>query len=81
MVENEAKVAQALKEGLESEHYEVAVARTGEDGFFHADAEVFDLIVLDVMLPGRDGIESLSTLRRRGMQSPILILTAKDAFD
>ena len=39
MVENEAKVAQALKEGLESEHYEVAVARTGEDGFFHADAE------------------------------------------
>jgi DNA-binding response OmpR family regulator len=41
---------------------------------------VFDLIVLDVMLPGRDGIESLSTLRRRGMQSPILILTAKDAF-
>jgi len=60
---------------------EVAVARTGEDGFFHADAEVFDLIVLDVMLPGRDGIESLSTLRKRGMQSPILILTAKDAFD
>jgi len=80
VVENEAKVAQALKEGPESEHSEVAVARTGEDGFFHADAEVFDLIVLDVMLPGRDGIESLSTLRRRGMQSPILILTAKDAF-
>ena len=81
MVENEAKVAQALKEGLESEHYEIAVARTGEDGFSHANAEVFDLIVLDVMLPGRDGIESLSTLRKRGMQSPILILTAKDAFD
>ncbi len=80
MVEDEAKVAQALKEGLESEHYEVAVARTGEDDFSRANAEVLDLIVLDVMLPGRDGIESLSTLRKRGMQLPILILTAKDAF-
>jgi CheY-like chemotaxis protein len=81
VVEEEAKVAHALKEGLEGEHYEVIVATTGEDGFFRANAEVFDLIVLDVMLPGRDGIEILATLRKRGMQTPVLILTAKDAVE
>lgn len=81
VVEDEAKVAHALQEGLEGEHYDVVVARTGEDGFFRANAEVFDLIVLDLMLPGRDGIEVLTTLRRRGMQTPVLILTAKDAVE
>jgi DNA-binding response OmpR family regulator len=81
VIEDEDKVAQALKEGLEGEHYEVVVAKTGEDGFFRASAEVFDLIVLDLMLPGRDGIEILSTLRKRGVQVPVLILTAKDAIE
>lgn len=81
VIEDEAKIARALREGLEGEHYEVAVARTGEEGFFRANAEVFDLIVLDLMLPGRDGIEVLTTLRRRGMQTPVLILTAKDAVE
>ncbi len=81
VIEDETKVARALREGLEGEHYEVAVARTGEEGFFRANAEVFDLIVLDLMLPGRDGIEVLTTLRRRGMQTPVLILTAKDAVE
>jgi two-component system copper resistance phosphate regulon response regulator CusR len=81
VIEDEAKVAQALKEGLESEHYEVVVAKTGEDGFFRANAEVFDLLVLDLMLPGRDGIEVLTTLRKRGTQTPVLILTAKDAIE
>ncbi|MEW6298160.1 MAG: response regulator, partial [Thermodesulfobacteriota bacterium] len=57
VIEDEAKIARALQEGLEGERYEVVVARTGEDGFFRASAEVFDLIVLDLMLPGRDGIE------------------------
>ena len=81
VVEDEAKVARALQEGLEGENYEVIVARTGEDGFFHASAEIFDLIVLDLMLPRRDGIEVLTTLRRRGVQTPVLILTAKDAIE
>jgi DNA-binding response OmpR family regulator len=81
VVEDEIKVARALKEGLEGEHYEVVVAATGEDGFFHASAEIFDLIVLDLMLPGRDGIEVLTTLRKRGLQIPVLILTAKDAVE
>src|SRR5581483_781965 len=81
VVEDEVKVARALKEGLEGDHYEVVVAHTGEEGFFRANAEVFDLIVLDVMLPGRDGIEVLRTLRKRCMQTPVLILTAKDAVE
>jgi DNA-binding response OmpR family regulator len=81
IVEDEAKVARALKEGLEAEHYEVVVARTGEEGFFRANSEIFDLLVLDLMLPGRDGIEVLTTLRKRGVQTPVLILTAKDAVE
>jgi DNA-binding response OmpR family regulator len=81
VVEDEAKVARALKEGLESEHYQVVVARTGEDGFFLASAETFDLVVLDLMLPGRPGLEVLDAFRRRGGQTPVLILTAKDAVD
>ena len=51
VVEDEAKVAAALKEGLEADHYEVVVSATGEDGFFRVNAETFDLIVLDLMLP------------------------------
>ena len=81
VVEDETKVAQALREGLEGEHYDVVVAGSGEDGFFRANAEVFDLVVLDLMLPGRDGIEILGTLRRRGLQTPVLILTARDAVE
>ncbi len=81
VIEDEAKVAQALKQGLEAEHYEVTVARDGNDGFFHASAEVYDLIVLDVMLPGRDGFEVLATLRKRGIQTPVLMLTARDGVE
>jgi two-component system, OmpR family, copper resistance phosphate regulon response regulator CusR len=81
VVEDEAKVARALQEGLAAEHYDVVVAQTGEDGFFYANAEIFDVVVLDLMLPGRDGIAVLTTLRKRGLQTPVLILTAKDAVD
>ena len=81
VVEDEPKVAKALQEGLEAENYEVTLAQTGEDGFFLASSQAFDLIVLDWMLPGRDGLEVLSTLRKRGMQTPVLVLTAKDAIE
>ena len=81
VVEDEAKVARALREGLEGEHYDVVVARTGEDGFFRVNAETFDLVVLDLMLPGRDGVEILQTLRQRGLHTPVLIHTAKDAVE
>jgi DNA-binding response OmpR family regulator len=81
VVEDEIKVAKALKDGLEAEHYEVALARSGEEGFFLINAQTFDLVVLDLMLPGRDGLEVLTTLRKRGFQTPVLILTAKDTVE
>ena len=81
VVEDEPKVAGALREGLEQEGYEITLARTGEEGFFHASSHGFDLIVLDIMLPGRDGIEILQTLRRQGARTPVLLLTAKDAIE
>ena len=81
VVEDEPKVARALQEGLQAEHYEVTLARTGEEGFFLANAETFDLVLLDVMLPGRSGLEVLATLRKRGLQTPVLLLTARDAVE
>jgi two-component system copper resistance phosphate regulon response regulator CusR len=81
VVEDEEKVARALQEGLEAEHYHVVLARTGEDGFFRASAEAFDVVVLDLMLPGRDGLQILATMRQRGLQTPVLVLTARDAVE
>lgn len=81
IVEDEARLAQALKQGLEAEHYEVKVAATGEEGFFLVSTEVFDLMLLDLMLPGRDGFEALAALRGRGLQTPVLILSARDSLE
>jgi DNA-binding response OmpR family regulator len=78
VVEDERKLAQVLAAALQAEHYDVVVAPTGEDGFFRANAEVFDLVVLDLMLPGRSGLEILQTLRQRHIHAPVLILTARD---
>jgi two-component system copper resistance phosphate regulon response regulator CusR len=81
VVEDERKLAHILATALQAEHYDVVVAPTGEDGFFRANAEVFDLVVLDLMLPGRNGLEILETLRRRHIDTPVLILTARDGVD
>jgi len=81
VIEDEPKVARALKAGLERAGYEIAGSATGEEGFFLASAQAFDLILLDLMLPGRDGIEVLETLRGRGVKTPVLILTARDAVE
>lgn len=81
VIEDEPKVGQALREGLQAEGYEVVLAETGEDGFFLASNRVFDLIVLDVMLPGRDGLEVLAALRKQSISTPVLLLTAKDAVE
>ena len=81
VIEDEKKVASALKEGLEGEHYEVVLAETGEEGFFLANAQCFDLVLLDLMLPGKDGLEILETLRKRDLQTPVLILTARDTVN
>ena len=81
VVEDERKLAQILTSALQAEHYEVVVAPTGEDGFFRANAEIFDLVVLDLMLPGRSGLEILQALRQRRIETPVLILTARDGVD
>ena len=81
VVEDEKKVAEALKEGLEAEHYEVVVAHDGEEGFYLLSSQTFDLVLLDLMLPGRDGLAVLNTLRSGGVQTPVFILTAKDAVE
>jgi two-component system, OmpR family, copper resistance phosphate regulon response regulator CusR len=70
VVEGEKKVAKALRDGLEAHHYDVDVAATGEDGFFLVGQETYDLVLLDLMLPKRDGLEVLTALRRRGLQTP-----------
>lgn len=81
IVEDEPKLAGAVRDGLEAEQYTVRLAATGEDGFSLATTEPFDLIVLDVMLPGRDGIQVLAALRARQVTTPVLLLTARDTVE
>ncbi len=81
VIEDEPKVGHALQEGLQAEGYEVVLAETGEDGFFLASNRAFDLIVLDVMLPGRNGLEILAALRKQNSAAQVLILTARDAIE
>jgi DNA-binding response OmpR family regulator len=81
VVEDETKVARALRDGLVAEGYEVSIAHTGEDGFFLISSESFDLVVLDLLLPGRSGLEILAALRKSGSRMPVLILTTKDAIE
>jgi DNA-binding response OmpR family regulator len=81
VVEDERKIAAVLAAALAGDHYDVVIAGNGEDGFFRASAEVFDLVVLDIMLPGRSGLEILRALRQRQIHTPVLILTARDGVD
>jgi DNA-binding response OmpR family regulator len=81
LVEDERTIAHALREGLEIDSYSVEVAHTGEDGFYCLNSGHFDLVILDVMLPGRTGIEILSTARKQGIRTPVLLLTAMDAIE
>jgi len=81
VVEDEPKVANALREGLEGEGYEAVVEHTGEGAFFRVSTEKYDVILLDLMLPGRDGLQVLATLRGRGIETPVLVLTARDTLE
>lgn len=78
VVEDEAKVASFIRRGLEAEGYSVAVAADGRVGLTRAFEGVFDLVILDVMLPERDGLHVLRDLRERNMSVPVLMLTARD---
>ncbi len=81
VVEDEQKMAQALREGLEADGYSVRAAYTGEEGAYLIQAQPFDLVILDVMLPGHDGFEILATLRKRGTRTPVMLLTSRDAVE
>jgi DNA-binding response OmpR family regulator len=81
VVEDERKLAQVLRSALESEHFHVVVSASGDDGFLRINAEAFDLVVLDLMLPGRSGLDILQSLRQRYIETPVLILTARDGID
>jgi two-component system copper resistance phosphate regulon response regulator CusR len=81
VVEDEVKLARALKEGLESDGYTVEMTHTGENGFYLLRSQSFELGILDVMLPGRSGLEVLTALRQKGVTIPVLLLTARDGVE
>jgi DNA-binding response OmpR family regulator len=81
VVEDEHRIAQTIKKGLEQERYAVDVAYTGPDGFDLASSETYDLIILDLMLPGIDGLTICANLRKKGNHVPVLILTAKGQIE
>ena len=81
VVEDELKMAALLRRGLAEEGYAADVARTGEDAIWMAQATPYDAIVLDLMLPGRNGLEVCKALRENGVWSPILMLTARDGVE
>jgi DNA-binding response OmpR family regulator len=81
VVEDEGGIASALRQGLSEQGYAVDVARDGEQGRDHALAATYDVILLDILLPKLDGLSLLRDLRKRGMTTPILLLTARDAID
>ncbi len=81
LVEDERKLAEAVAEGLQSEGYAVMLSPSGEDALARTRVHSFDLLLLDVMLPERSGLEVLSDLRRRGFKAPVLILTSRDSIE
>jgi two-component system OmpR family response regulator len=81
VVEDEPKMAGLLKRGLDEEGHPADVAPSGEDALWMARSEAYDAIVLDVMLPGLDGFATCRELRSRGVWTPVLFLTARDAVE
>ncbi len=81
IIEDEKKTAAYLQKGLSENAFNVDVAEQGEDGLHMATAHQYDLIILDVMLPERDGWSVMEELRKRGQQTPVLFLTARDSVN
>lgn len=81
VVEDEHKIANSIKKGLEQENYAVDVTYDGESGYDIASSEDYDVILLDIMLPGMDGLTICKKLREDNNHTPILILTAKGEID
>jgi len=81
LVEDDARIARFVAKGLREQTYAVDVASTGEDALYQAAINTYDLVILDVMIPGRDGFEVCRELRKSGQRMPILMLTARDAVE
>ena len=80
IVEDEAGISQFLKQGLEEENYQISLAYNGRDGLKSALANNYDLLLLDWMLPGMNGIEICTEFRKKNTTTPIIFLTAKDTI-
>ena len=78
LVEDEAPLANRIKNVLKNERYQVEIAFDGSDGLDEALTETYNLIILDILLPGMDGIEVLKEIREAGLKVPVIMLTAKD---
>lgn len=78
IVEDEVRLAEAISEIVKEEKYESDMVYTGVDGLYYASSEIYDCIILDVMLPEMDGFEVLKEIRKKGIETPILMLTARD---
>lgn len=81
IIEDDPKVAGAVRAGLTSEGFDVTISRTGEDGYFRLTTEHFEAVLLDLGLPGRSGLEILQGIRQRGLTIPVLVLTARDTVE
>ncbi|HQX50261.1 MAG TPA: response regulator transcription factor [Planctomycetaceae bacterium] len=81
VIEDQIKLLRNLQQLLEQDGYGVVVTGTGEEGYYAATTQTFDAIILDLTLPGRDGLQILSDLREAGFSKPVLILTARDSID
>jgi two-component system copper resistance phosphate regulon response regulator CusR len=81
VIEDDPTVGQYVKRGLEEHRWAVDLASDGEEGERRASSEAYDLVVLDMRLPGKSGLDVLQSLRAKGFERPVLVLTAQDAVD
>jgi two-component system, OmpR family, response regulator len=81
VIEDDPTVGQYVKRGLEEHRWAVDLVTDGEDGERRASSEAYDLVILDMRLPGKSGLQVLHSLRAKGFERPVLVLTAQDAVD
>jgi two-component system OmpR family response regulator len=81
VIEDDPTVGGFIRRGLEEQRYRVSLVANGEEGERIAASESFDVVILDMRLPGKSGLDVLQSLRARGFETPVLVLTAQDAVD
>ena len=80
VVEDDKKLSSFIQKGLEAEGFGVDLCRNGDEGFVLATTREYDAMVLDVMLPGRDGLSILRNLREKKIETPVIMLTARSSL-